>query len=178
MATQTRITLAGGIKATAWPRRQQTSTHAGAISPAHGAFVELARVLLDATEAEEFRASSMSWDPAFCDPDVAANLAFDAVLHAARAAGDAPIVIGSDRKLVYAARYIARSLTIEGAEARGEALHFLAETLSLWGRAADGLTARRIDALLDQTCERLLHLNALLSPEMMPLSTEGFSFIG
>lgn len=157
MAAYSTITLAGGIKAPV--RRPSLSTTAAApLSPAHAAFARLNEALADAADAEDLRSGPAAWDVAYVDPDTSADAALYAVLNAARAAGNAPIVIASDRRLAFAARFITSALSIADGADRTNILHFMSLNQPLLGASSPGLTARRIDALIERALGRLLRL--------------------
>lgn len=160
MTNSPSITLAGGIKA---PQRLLASrtTAPAAFSPAHSAFLALNEALAEAVDAESLRASRAAWDMAYVDPEVRAETALNDLVGAARRAGDAPIVIASDRRLVFAARFISAALDVVAGADRENILHFMAANQPLLGTVAPGLVARRIDALIEQAFGRLDQLSAL-----------------
>lgn len=160
MTTHSSITLAGGIKAPLC-RFSSRSTAPAAFSPAHEAFAALNEALAEAVEAESLCASSAAWDMAYVDPDVSAETALNELVGAARRAGDAPVVIASDRRLVFAARFIAAALDVVAGADRENILHFMSANQPLLGSTAPGLVARRIDALIEQAFTRLDQLSAL-----------------
>ncbi|MDF2143267.1 hypothetical protein [Paenirhodobacter sp. CAU 1674] len=168
MTVSPSITLAGGIKA---PRRRFSSGTAapGAFSPAHAAFIALIEALADAVEAEGLRVSGAAWDMAYGAPEVRAQIALNDVVGAARQAGDAPVVIASDRRLVFAARFIAAALDVVAGADRENILHFMSANQPLWCNAAPGLVARRVDALIEQAFRRLDQLSALQRDAGLPL---------
>lgn len=156
MAAKTNITLAGGIKA---PDMQNA---AYTVSPAFAAYQALSDALAEACAAEELRTSAAAWDMALRDVDAAAEDAMNSAMDAARFAGDAPTVLASDRKLVFAARFISCTLGMENTPDRDSLLHFIDTNRGLWGGDAAGLTARRAEALMDLTVGRLLRLIDLM----------------
>lgn len=156
MAAITPITLAGGIKAQrSEPARTRPACTA---SPAFTAFNALSNALAEARAAEELRASPAVWDLALGDLDVAAEDAMNDAIEAARIAGDAPIVLASDRRLVFAARFFYCALGMEHAPDRDNVLHFIYSNSRLWGADGGGPTARRAEALMKLAVERLLAL--------------------
>ncbi len=156
MAVTTPITLAGGIKASHYEPAPLHPTCAA--SPASTAFTALSNVLAEARATEELRASPAVWDLALHDLDAAAEDAMNAAIEAARIAGDAPIVLASDRRLVFAARFIHCALGMEHAPDRDNLLHFIGSNSRLWGADSSGPTARRAEALMELAVERLLAL--------------------
>lgn len=160
MATYPSITLAGGVKA---PARTYSAgpTVPVALSLAHGAFAALTDALAEAIQAAELRNDPAAWDVAYRDPDRAAEAALEAVAREARRAGDAPILIMSDRRLAFAARFIAAALAIKDGADRAHVLYFIAANHALLGTPHPGPTARRVDALIRLALERLLQLTAL-----------------
>lgn len=160
MATKIPITLADGIKA---PRIQYTVPRpACAVSPAFTAVEALSVALAEACAAEELRESPAAWDLALFDLDVAAEDAVNCARDAARLAGDAPVVLATDRRLVFAARFIHCTLGVENAPDRDNLLYFIGMNRGLWGGDSGGLTARRAEALMDLTVGRLLRLIELM----------------
>lgn len=158
MAKVTNITLAGGIKASREPSVVAASTGSAAFE----AFTLLSETLAEALAAEELRADPAAWDSAIDDLDADAENAINDAITAARAAGDAPVALASDRRLVFAARFIHCALGIENAPDRVNVLHFFGTNSGLWTAEASGLTARRVDALMSITVKRLLALMNLM----------------
>lgn len=158
MAMTTLITLAGGIKAS----RVSFQVSPPACSAAFAAFTMLSEALAEAKAAEELRADPASWDVAMNDLDVAAEDAINDALKAARVAGDAPVALASDRRLIFTARFIYCALGIENAPDRMNVLHFFGTNYGSWAAEPGGLTARRVDALMEVTVARLLALMDLL----------------
>lgn len=159
MANQSTITLAGGIKA---PRHQNIEPKVQAVSPAFAAFEELSEALAEACAAEEFRLDPASWDIAYSNPDIAAEDAVNVALEAARAAGNAPVVLASDRTLIFVARFIHCAIGIENGPDRINMLHLLEDSQPLWRHAQPGMIAQRGNSLVTRTIERLSHLMDLL----------------
>ena len=160
MADYSTITLAGGIKA---PRHHIADPRpVQAVSPAFTAFEQLTEALSDACAAEEFRLAPASWDNAYSNPDVAAEDAVNMALEAARAAGNAPIVLASDRTLNFVARFIHCAIGIENGPDRVNILHLIEDSQHLWNRNSAGLIARRGDDLVTRAIERLSYLMDLL----------------
>lgn len=159
MAIVTPITLSGGIKST--PRHDtKVITPSAPISPAHAAFEALTDALAEAIAAEEFRADPASWDPAYAEHD--AEVAVEAVINAAREAGEATVIIKSDRMMVYAARFVSCAMSLEDGGDRENILHFMNTNQSLFGHSGGGLIARQANGLVGLAFERLLRLNGLL----------------
>ncbi len=163
MATLTPITLAGGIKSST---RNETFTPQVSVSPAHAAFTALCEALAEASAAEEFRADAASFDLAYAQHD--AEVAMEAVIDAARAAGETPVIINSDRVMVYAARFVICALSLEDGGDRENILHFMATNQTLFGNGGKGPIAGRVNALVDIAFMRLLRLNDLLYPSSIP----------
>lgn len=161
MASYTSISLADGIKSPWCPYQPAVKAHSKP-SPAHAAFMDLSEALAEANVCEEFRASEASWDPAYAALDADAEAAIEAVIRTAKNAGSAPIVLASDRKLVYAARLIACAMSLEDDGDRDHILHFMTESQSLWSRVGDGPIARQTENLIELAFRRLLRLNDLM----------------
>jgi hypothetical protein len=160
MAKYSTITLAGGIKA---PRNQLAAPPPSqAVSPAFTDFERLAVALAEACAAEEFRLDPASWDIAYSTPDAAAEDAVNLALEAARAAGNAPVVIASDRTLIFVARFIHCAIGVENEPDRINILHLLEDSQHLWRRVQPGMIAQRGEDLITRAVERLAHLMDLL----------------
>ena len=160
MAKTPIITLAGGIKAP--PHRLAEPHPVQAVSTAFAAFETLANALAEACAAEEFLNDPSSWDIAYPNPDVAAEDAVNVALEAARAAGNAPVVLVSDRVLVFIARFIHCAMGVENGPDRVNMLHLLEDSQRLWFRSSTGHIARHGDDLIACAVERLLNLTDLL----------------
>lgn len=160
MADYSSITLAGGIKAL--HHRITDPSPVQAVSPAFRAFEQLTEALSDACAAEEFRLAPASWDNAYSCPNVAAEDAVNMALEAARATGNAPVMLASDRTLIFVARFIHCAIGIENGPDRDNILHLIEDSQHLWNRNSAGLIARRGDELVTRAIERLSSLMDLL----------------
>lgn len=157
------ITLAGGFKA---PGPRLATPPAVTInSPAFAAFTLLTDALAEACAAAELRADDAAWDVALADPDAAAEDAMNIAMTAARAAGDAQILLASDRQLVFAARFISCALGIEHCPDREHVLHFIDSSRALFGAASGRVTARRAEALVERATLRLMRLCDLMAED-------------
>ncbi|MBC7147609.1 MAG: hypothetical protein H5U24_19790 [Thioclava marina] len=152
MTDFSRITLAGGIKAAA-PAFRHSPSVSPQPSPAHAAFAKMNEALANALDTTLFNANSASWDPAYVASDE--DAAFGALLETARAAGDTRIVLASDRRLVFAARFISATLRLIDEGIRLDMLHFMSVNQPLLSPAEPGPTAQRADRLIAQTYDRL-----------------------
>jgi hypothetical protein len=132
------------------------------VSSAFTAFELLAEALAAACSAEEFRRDPASWDVAYSNPDAAAEDAVNVALEFARAAGNAPVVLSSDRPLVFVARFIHCAIGIEGEPDRINILHLIEDSEHLWRRSSAGPIARRGDDLINLAVTRLSRLMDLL----------------
>ncbi|RWR24722.1 hypothetical protein D2T29_22645 [Sinirhodobacter populi] len=159
MANQSTITLADGINA---PRGPVAEPKVQAVSPAFEAFETLSEALAEACSAEEFRLDPASWDIAYSNPDVAAEDAVNVALEAARAAGNAPIALASDRTLIFVARFVHCAIGVENGPDRINVLHLLEDSQPLWRGTQPGVIAQRGNMLITRSIERLSHLMDLL----------------
>ena len=92
----------------------------------------------------------------------------EAVIDTARAAGEAPVIINSDRVMVYAVRFVSCALSLEDGGDRENTLHLMATHQTLVGNGDRGPIAGRVNALVDLAFMRLLQLNDLLFPSSIP----------
>lgn len=150
-------TLHGGAAANSAPLK---------LSVAQAAFVALADELAQASEAEMRLLDATPQDSGHALYIAEATL--EAVMRAARQAGEALIVAGEDRATVQAARVIQCAMSIENNDDREFLIFSMAEART-YGGDHSGSVEKWIDDLITSAFERLARLHDLLyHPECEP----------
>lgn len=164
MTNSPNITLAVNCKANG---RLQNCALLPRLTLAETAFLSLSDALSEAESSQAFLASDASYDPAYSDPQATAAADMAAAVIAARAAGEAPVVLASDRLLVFAARFIACALMLENAMDRRAVLHFMSTANALWSAPNVTPSMRRARGLVTRAMTTMMRLDELLSSEAM-----------